>query len=103
MEHPAGSETTAWRSPLCIACTHFGLDPAFPAVQPKTLANDEADLLCIQHRARMTEGLCVLCGRRAPWMSPFPKSDVGCCQFCYMVLYGAEAAEALEESWQEAA
>jgi hypothetical protein len=88
---------------ICVACAYYGVMPASLAVDHSSRSTDEADALCTLHRARCTEGYCVLCGRRAPWMSPFPKSDVGCCQLCYMVLYGVEAAEALEASWGDQA
>lgn len=89
-------------SAACIACRVFNIKPAGEGARSLT-STDEADRLCRVHRPRMTEGLCVLCGRRAPWMSPFPKSDIGCCQLCYMALYGVEAAEELELSWREQA
>ncbi len=91
------------RSSLCVACSYYGFLPAAPAADPLGQSKDEADALCLVHRARMTEGLCVLCGRREPWVSPFPMSDIGCCQLCFMVTYGIEAAEALEASWRDQA
>lgn len=87
------------RTSLCVACVYYGCNPPSLAVDPACQSKDEADALCALHRARMTEGLCVLCGRREPWVSPFPKSDIGCCELCYMVLNGVEAAETLEASW----
>lgn len=91
------------RTSLCVACVYYGVKPPSLAVDPACQSKDEADALCVLHRARMTEGLCVLCGRRTPWASPFPKSDIGCCELCYMVVFGLEAAEALQESWRKEA
>jgi hypothetical protein len=49
------------RTSLCAACTYYGMDPVSLSVDPACRSNDEADRLCVLHRARMTEGYCVLC------------------------------------------
>jgi hypothetical protein len=43
----------------------------------------------------MTEGFRVLCGRRDPWVSPWPKSAIGICELCYRVTYGPQMANAV--------
>jgi hypothetical protein len=43
----------------------------------------------------MTEGFCVLCGRREPWASPWPKSQIGACERCYRVAFGDEEGDAV--------
>lgn len=85
------------RTSDCIACVYYGLLPALPAVDPSCRSKDEADALCVQHRARATEGLCVLCGRREPWASPWPKSDIGACELCYRVTFGSAMGDAAQE------
>lgn len=76
------------RTSICLACAYYGLDPADLAVDPACRSEDEADALCALHRARMTEGYCVLCARRAPWASPWPRSRIGCCRVCFDEIYG---------------
>jgi hypothetical protein len=73
---------------ICAACMYYELVPASIAVGTGRASNDEADALCVLHRARGTEGFCVLCGRREPWSSPWPKSDIGACELCYRVIFG---------------
>lgn len=73
---------------ICAACEAYGIVPASLAVDPACQSKDEVDRLCILHRARATEGFCVLCGRREPWASPWPKSDIGACELCYRVTFG---------------
>jgi hypothetical protein len=81
------------RTSLCAACTTYGLAPIELSVDPACRSNDEADRLCALHRARCTEGLCVLCGRREPWVSPWPKGDIGACELCYRVVFGSEQGD----------
>jgi hypothetical protein len=81
------------RTSLCVACSYYGLSPIWLSVDPACRSKDEADRLCMPHRARCTEGMCVLCGRREPWVSPWPQSDIGACQLCYRVVFGAEQAD----------
>ena len=83
------------RSSMCVACEYYGSVPASLAVDPACQSDDEADALCMVHRARMTEGMCVLCGRREPWVSPWPNSDIGSCELCFRVVFGTARAEAL--------
>ena len=80
-------------STFCVACEFFHLDSESRRVDQAGTSRDEADALCVVHRARMTEGLCVLCGRRLPWVSPWSKSSIGCCELCFRVTYGSEAAD----------
>jgi hypothetical protein len=81
------------RTSICIVCEYFGVLPVSLAVDPACRSENEADALCAPHRAKMTEGSCVLCGRRAPWVSPWPKSEIGACEPCYRVLFGNASAE----------
>jgi hypothetical protein len=85
---------------LCLACTHFGLQPAFPAVDPSGASEDEANDLCVRHRAFLTEGFCVLCGRREAWLVIHDQSDIGACRPCYAARFGEEAAQAVETTWE---
>lgn len=81
---------------FCVACEFFHLDPASKRVDQAGKSRDEADALCIVHRARMTEGLCVLCGRRLPWVSPWTNSSIGCCETCFRVMYGNDDADQIQ-------
>jgi hypothetical protein len=83
------------RTSICVACAYYGLVPASLAVDPACRSNDEADALCAPHRALATEGYCVLCGHRAPWVSPWPQSDIGACEPCFRVVFGSTHAEAV--------
>jgi hypothetical protein len=76
------------RTSFCAACMHYELDVVELAVDLACQSKDEADRLCARHRARSTEGTCVLCGRREPWASQWPNSDIGACELCYRILYG---------------
>src|SRR5262245_40371025 len=73
----AGWDPMMERPSLCVVCMYYGLSPIWLSVDPACRSTDEADRLCVTHRARCTEGMCVLCGRRAPWVSPWPHSDIG--------------------------
>jgi hypothetical protein len=83
------------RTSICVACAYYGTSPASLAVDPACQSSDEADALCAAHRAKMTEGLCVLCGRGEPWASPWPNSDIGCCELCFRVIFGKAHADAV--------
>jgi len=83
----------------CLACTHFGLNPALPAVDQTGASSDEADSLCSRDRARMTEGYCVLCGRREAWLVLHDESDIGACRPCYVARFGETAAHDVEMVW----
>ncbi len=83
----------------CLACTHFGLQPVRPAVDGAGISSDEADELCTRHRSAMTEGYCVLCSRREPWLVLHDESDIGACRPCYVTRFGKEAAQAVEATW----
>mgnify|MGYP001593714353 FL=1 len=67
------------RGPMawCLACDHYGCEPRELAVDLDGRSEDEADALCAVHRGRLTEGACVLCGRRLPWAMPHESSDIG--------------------------
>lgn len=81
------------RTSMCVACVYYGCEPVSLSVDPACQSKDEADALCAVHRPRTTEGLCVLCGRREPWVSPWPKSDIGACELCYRVTFGNDRGE----------
>ena len=83
------------RTSVCVACVYYCVTPPSLSVDPACQSNDEADALCVSHRARMTEGYCVLCGRREPWVSPWPNSDIGCCELCFRVIFGKAHADAV--------
>ena len=83
------------RTSLCVACEAYGVLPASLAVDPACRSKREADALCAPHRARMTEGYCVLCGRREPWVSPWPGSAIGACEPCFRARFGRTHAEAV--------
>jgi hypothetical protein len=93
MQHPLS------QAGACLACTYFGLRPAMAAADPTGLSKDEADTLCWVHRARLTEGFCVLCGRREAWVVLHDQSDIGACRPCYAARFGETAAAALEATW----
>src|SRR5436305_14312347 len=88
-------EGTMERTSVCVACEYYGTPELSLAVDPACSSVDEADALCAPHRAKMTEGCCVLCGRRAPWVSPWPDSHIGCCRPCYREAFGQAQAEAV--------
>ena len=83
------------RTSLCVACVYYGAIPLSLSVDPACRSHDEADALCVVHRARKTEGFCVLCGRREPWVSPWPNSDIGSCEPCFRVLFGKAHGDAV--------
>jgi hypothetical protein len=71
-----------------------------PAVDSAGISRDEADSLCVTHRARLTEGYCVLCGRREAWLVLHDESDIGACRPCYAGRFGEPAAQAVEATWE---
>jgi hypothetical protein len=81
------------RTSICVACEYYGAAELSLSVDPGGRSSDEADALCGRHRARMTEGYCVLCGRRAPWVSPWPGSCIGSCEPCFRAAFGDGHAE----------
>ena len=83
------------RTSACVACEYYGLVPAELCVDPACQSNDEVDALCAKHRAFVTEGFCVLCGRCEPWVSPWPDSDIGACELCFRVVFGQEQGDAV--------
>jgi hypothetical protein len=83
------------RTSICVACEYYAAPLPELSVDPACGSTDEADALCAAHRAKMTEGCCVLCGRRAPWVSPWPDSRIGCCRPCFAAVFGAAHADAV--------
>ena len=83
------------RTSVCVACAYYGIAPASLSVDPACQSKDEADRLCVLHRARHTEGYCVLCARREPRVSPWRESAIGACEPCCQVLFGSERAGAV--------
>ncbi len=90
------------RGPLawCLACDHYGCEPRELAVDLDGLSMDEADALCAVHRGRLTEGACVLCGCRLPWVMLHESSDIGACRPCFAGRFGEEAACDVEVAWR---
>jgi hypothetical protein len=86
------------RTSVCVACEAYGIWPPALSVDPACRSKDEADALCTVHRARATEGACVLCGRRVPWVSPWLGSDIGACELCFRVLYGPAAGDQVAQA-----
>ncbi|MBV8878882.1 MAG: hypothetical protein JO332_02850 [Planctomycetaceae bacterium] len=82
------------RTSICVACEYYGTSPISLSVDPACQSTDEVDALCAVHRARATEGYCVLCGRREPWTSPWPTSRIGSCEPCFRVLFGGDRGDA---------
>ena len=82
------------RTSICVACEYYGAVEVALAVDPACGSAEEADALCAPHRAKMTEGSCVLCGRRSPWVSPWEGSRIGACRPCYEGLFGRAQADA---------
>lgn len=81
------------RTSICVACEYYEVLPVSLSVDPACGSTDEVDALCTSHRAKATEGLCVLCGRREPWASPWPKSAIGACELCFRVTFGNTRGE----------
>ncbi len=84
----------------CLACDHYSVELRELAVDVNGTSEDEADALCIPHRARLTEGGCVLCGCRVPWVMLHESSDIGACRPCYVARFGEKAARQVELAWQ---
>lgn len=87
------------RSSACLACTHFGLKPVMPPVDRDGSSSDEADALCTRHRAFLTEGFCVVCGRREAWVVLHDTSDIGACRPCFVGCFGEDSALRVEAAW----
>jgi hypothetical protein len=87
------------KTSICAACATFGISSPELSVDPACRSPHERDRLCAAHRARMTEGYCVLCARREPWISPFPESRIGCCRPCFAALTSEEEARRLDRLW----
>lgn len=83
----------------CAMCTFFGIRPPAVAVDPEGRSGREVDGFCMVHRARATEGICILCGRRLPWAIMGDPLSPGCCRPCYVERFGEEEARDLEEVW----
>jgi len=84
------------RTSICAACVAYAQEPVSLSVDPACRSAREADRLCTVHRARATEGYCVLCGRREPWASPWSGSRIGACESCFGEVFGTDHARAVE-------
>lgn len=71
------------RTSLCVVCDFYEIAPVSLSVDPACRSSRDVDALCSVHRARATEGYCVLCARRKPWVSPWPESRIGSCEPCF--------------------
>lgn len=85
----------------CLACEHYLCEPRELAVDRTGTSPDEADGLCGVHRGRLTEGACVLCGRRMPWVMLQEQSDIGACRPCFEACFGEGEARRIEAAWAE--
>lgn len=81
------------RTSICVACEYYEVLPVSLSVDPAGQSSDEVDALCTNHRAKATEGLCVPCGRREPWASPWPGSAIGACEVCFRIVFGNAAED----------
>jgi hypothetical protein len=95
-----GSDSPRGLFAWCMACEQYEVEPRELAVDVNGSSKDEADALCVPHRARLTEGSCVFCGRREPWVMLHESSDIGACRPCYVARFGEEAAREIELAWQ---
>ncbi len=84
----------------CTMCKMWDGPELRPAVDQEGTSPLEVDGLCVVHRARATEGACILCGRGRPWVLMRPGSRVGVCKPCYVEQEGKEQAEDLERYWK---
>lgn len=80
-----------------MACEHFGIRPAAPAVDPGGTSPDHADRLCRTHRIRVMRGYCFLCGVGKAWASPFADASIGCCRNCLFQHHGLNKARWIEQ------
>jgi hypothetical protein len=71
-----------------------------PAVDRAGTSTDEADALCVRHRAFLTEGFCVVCGRREAWLVLHETSDIGACRPCFVRCFDEDAARSVEAAWK---
>lgn len=95
---------TRRRWPRCVVCYLFNLRPIRYSVDRSQNPTCEADTLCVIHRARATEGYCVMCARRAVWAIIFKDTETGCCRACFAKQYGTRWARQLErgrKGWPE--
>lgn len=81
----------------CAACPAIGVPPFRPAIPQKDERISRPDDLCRVHRARATEGACVLCGSRLVWMEIHQGGGFGSCRACYATVWGEDEASRLEE------
>ena len=77
----------------CAACPHIGVPPLRPAVA-------RPEDLCMVHRARATQGACVICGRRLPWMEIQRGIGIGSYRASHGATWREEEVIRLEESWK---
>ena len=84
----------------CTMCEFWDGPVVRPAVDAAGTSPLEVDGLCVLHRARATEGACILCGRGWPWVLMRPGSQVGVCRPCYVEQEGRKGAEDLEQYWK---
>lgn len=84
----------------CLAERYFGLEPAAVAVDPTGQSLDEADLYCPLHRGRVTEGVCVGCGRRLVWCVLTEEREAGVCRLCIVERWGEGEATLMEKAME---
>jgi hypothetical protein len=85
----------------CRVCGYWSGSGVELAVDADGMSPREVDGLCTLHRARATEGACVLCGRRWPWLMLKSGGRVGVCRPCFVGQEGEEAAQEKEVYWAQ--
>ena len=82
--------------PLCWVCHRLKVAPVLSSVEANGDSGDEMDELCVVHRARATEGYCVRCARRTPWLPLDDAQEIGLCRSCAVEVLGEERTRSLE-------
>jgi hypothetical protein len=82
--------------PICWVCRRLMVVPGFSSVDATGDSGDEMDELCIVHRARATEGYCVRCARRTPWLPLDDAQEIGLCRTCAVGVLSEERTRSLE-------
>lgn len=82
--------------PLCWVCCRLKMVPILSSVDATGTSVDEVDELCVVHRSRATEGYCVRCARRTPWVPLDDAQEIGLCRSCAVEVWGEERTRSLE-------
>ncbi len=84
----------------CTMCVFWTYAEPRPAVDEGGFSPHEVDGLCTPHRAKATEGVCILCGLGLPWLFMKPGSTLGVCRAGFGEGQGEEAARGLTVYWE---